>query len=96
MVGARVVHPFHPLSGQELAVIGERRSRHGDRVWYEKPDGTVGSIPRAWTDLASLDAFEVVSAGRAHFRPLDLLEVAELIAQRRREKSPGGGSNVSG
>ena len=79
----RIIHPFHPLLGEELVRVAERSSRHGDRVWYERADGSVASIPRAWTDLAAPDPFAVLAEGKGHFRPGDLVELAELVADIR-------------
>ncbi len=76
----RIVHPFHPQRGQEFVLVAERSSRHGDRVWYERADCSVATIPRAWTDLAAPDPFVVLAEGRAHFRLDDLAELAELVA----------------
>ncbi len=76
----RITHPFHPLSGHEFPRVAERSSRHGDRVWYEQADGSVATLPRAWTDLASPDPFVAAAEGKGHFRPEDLVELLELIA----------------
>jgi hypothetical protein len=86
----RVTHPFHPLRGQEFTHVAKRSNRHGERVWYEAPDGSVASIPRAWTDLAAPDPFVMLAEGKAHFRPEDLVELAEFVAALR------GGAQVSG
>jgi hypothetical protein len=92
-VGVRVVHPFHPLSGHVFELVRERRSRHGDRVWLRVGDGSVASVPTAWTDLARLEPFDVVGQGRAHFRPEDLEALADLLAEvsESRRAGPGGG-----
>jgi len=76
----RVTHPFHPLFGQQFVLVAERSSRHGHRVWYERADGSVATLPRAWTDRAEPDPFAVLAGGRCHFRPEDLTELVELIA----------------
>ena len=60
-------------------MVDQRRNRHGDRVWYRIADGSVRTMPRAWTSLAALDSFEVISAGRACFRPDDLIRLAALL-----------------
>ena len=80
MTRIRVTHPFHPLFGETFVQVTERSSRHGDRVWYEAPDGSVATIPRAWTDLATLDPFVELAEGKAHFRVRDLVELAEVVA----------------
>ena len=79
----RITHPFHPLVGQQFVRVAERSSRHGDRVWYEAADGSVATIPLAWTDLATLEPFLALAEGKAHFRPEDLMELAELVAALR-------------
>ena len=60
-------------------VVDQRRNRHGDRVWYQAADGCVRTMPLAWTSLAALDSFEVISTGRASFRPDDLIRLAALL-----------------
>ena len=75
----RVEHPFHPLHGREIVVVDKRRSRHGDRVWYEADDGSIHTLPLAWTSLADPHPFELISAGRARFRPDDLIRLAALL-----------------
>lgn len=60
--------------------VAERSSRYGDRIWYERADGSVATIPRAWTDLATLDPFVALAEGKGYFRPEDLVGLVELIA----------------
>jgi hypothetical protein len=79
----RVTHPFHPLFGESFSLVAERGSRHGARVWYEARDGSVATLPRAWTDLAPPDPFVVLADGKAHFRPEDLVALAELLTAAR-------------
>ena len=74
--------------------VAERSSRHGDRVWYEAPDGSVATIPRAWTDLAAADPFVTLAEDKAHFRPQDLLAVAELISALRADARALGADDV--
>ena len=90
----RVTHPFHPLYGQEFVRVAERSSRHGERVWYERRDGSIASIPRAWTDLAAPDPFSTLAGGRAYFRPESLAELAALVAAIRGGAKPEGGKDV--
>jgi hypothetical protein len=90
------VHPFHPLSGRELPLVCERRSRHGERVWLQEADGPVITLPRKWTSLWVPDAFELASAGRTCFRADDLARLVELVAAIRKrvedqsDKGEGG------
>jgi hypothetical protein len=72
-------------------VVDQRHNRHGDRVWYQAADGSVRTMARAWTSLAPLDPFEVISSGRACFRADDLLRLAALLdGVRRRDVDAEG------
>ena len=71
--------------------VAERSSGHGDRVWCEQADGSVITLPRAWTDLAAPDPFVALADGKGHFRPEDLAELVELVAGIR-----GGGQSSDG
>ena len=74
-------------------MVDQRRSRHGDRLWYEADDGSIRTVPLAWTSLAVLDPFEVISAGRARFRPDDLVRLAALLDDVRGQASGSGVPN---
>jgi Family of unknown function (DUF5372) len=47
-----VTHPFHPLAGQRLEVLG--RTRRGGTGFLRCAGGSLGAvtIPAAWTDRA--------------------------------------------
>ena len=75
----RVTHPFHPWSEREFVFVGVRRTWRQDRVFFFGDDGTLMSLPTAWTDVAEPDVFVAVAAGRSPFRVEDLLVVAEVI-----------------
>jgi Family of unknown function (DUF5372) len=77
----RVTHPFHPLSGQELACAGERYNRYGRRLLLRIDEVAVCSVPPQWTDLVRPDPEIVLGEGRAIFRVADLLELARLVDQ---------------
>jgi hypothetical protein len=79
----RVTHPFHPLHGRELELVDHRHVWKKDRVYYHDDDGGLRSLPTRWTSLSPPDPFEVVAAGRARFRPDDLLRLAELVETLR-------------
>jgi Family of unknown function (DUF5372) len=52
------------------------------RVFFREPGQTrVRSLPATWTDVVGADPFVVVSAGRAHFRPAELLQLAAVLSE---------------
>ena len=75
----RVTHPFHPLSGQQFAVVTYRHSFGDQRVFFHDADGQLRSIPALWTSLVAPDPTVVLAAGRAPFRVGDRLAVARLL-----------------
>ena len=80
----RITHPFHPLSGREVACVGERYNRHGRRLLLRVDDVTVCSVPPQWTDLVAPDPEIVIGEYRALFRVRDLLELERLVDQFRK------------
>jgi len=83
----RITHPFHPLSGQELACLGERYNRYGRRLLLRVDDAAVCSVPPQWTDVVAPDPEIVLGGHRALFRVTDLLELARLVDQFGRHDS---------
>ncbi len=82
----QVTHPFHPLYGQEFALI-ERRSAWGEeRVYFHDDSGRLRRIAAAWTNAAGPDPFDMVSGGRSHFRIDDLLQLVALIERQNAAK----------
>jgi len=90
----RVTHPFHPLFDQELEFVKRRRSWQLDRVYVFDANGVLVSLPAEWTDVVAADAFVVVAAGRSPFRTAGLLELAELVARIRAQRSTDGAFGV--
>jgi Family of unknown function (DUF5372) len=78
-----VTHPFHPWRGREFVFVVARRTWGEDRVFFLDEDGVQRSLPRAWTDMADVDPFAVVAAGRSPFLVEDLLALVELIGGLR-------------
>jgi len=78
-----VTHPFHPWRGRELVFVVARRAWGEDRVFFLDGGGVQRSLPRAWTDMAEVDPFAVMAAGRSPFRVEDLLALVELIGGLR-------------
>jgi len=58
-----------------------------DRVYFHNPEGTLCSLPASWTNAIAPDPFVVIAAGRCHFRWLDLIRLAEMIAVEGAPKS---------
>lgn len=50
---------------------------------YVSPNGRTRSVPVAWTDVAPVDPFVQVAAGRAPFRIDDLLSLTALLRDIR-------------
>ncbi|MCL0095929.1 Y4bD/Y4pK family protein [Dehalococcoidia bacterium] len=86
----RVVHPFHPLYGQEFELITYRNNWGEERVFFHDSGGRLRSMPASWTSVAAPHPFVAMAAGRALFRVEDLLALVALL--RRLE----GGREISG
>ena len=84
----RVTHWFHPLFGREYEFVVHRQNWGEDRVHLHDENGVLFSLPAAWTDVAPVDPFVVLAAGRCAFTTADLLALAELIDRRRGEARP--------
>ena len=59
-----------------------------DRVYFFGDDGTMQSLPTAWTDAAEPDVFVALSAGRSAFRVDDLLSLAGVLHGLSRPRGP--------
>ncbi|MHB1447270.1 MAG: DUF5372 family protein [Acidimicrobiales bacterium] len=78
-----MTHPFHPWVGRSFEFVVIRRTWKQDRVFFLLEEGTLTSVPTAWTDAAAPDPWLAVSAGRSAFRTEDLLMLAELVEALR-------------
>ncbi|HWH60818.1 MAG TPA: DUF5372 family protein [Terriglobales bacterium] len=78
----RITHPFHPLRGAEFELVTRKLTWGEDRVFYYGPSGKLKSLLTSVTDVASVDAFDRMSAGRSAFRVDDLLELRRLFDSR--------------
>src|SRR5580704_12232771 len=76
----RVVHPFHPLYGQDFEQLGTREGLPEDRLYFEDHNGHASSIPKDFTDRGPIDPVVVIGRGRSLFRVADLLELSSLLA----------------
>lgn len=86
----RITHPFHPLCGKAFKLIERRTTWGEDRVYFRDGKGEFRRIPAAWTSVSTRNVFEVISAGRSHFRVEDLLQLAALLAQEKRARQSSG------
>lgn len=84
-----MTHPFHPLAGREFEFVEHKLNWGEDRVWLRDGNGSLFSLPAAWTDAVTPDPFTVIAAGRCPFTTDDLLAVADLLGRLR--ASPDGG-----
>ncbi len=78
-----MTHPFHRLFGRQFEFVAHRRNWGEDRVYCHDERGELASLPTAWTDVADVDPFVVMSDGRSPFRVADLLDLADLADQLR-------------
>jgi Family of unknown function (DUF5372) len=88
----RIIHPFHPLVGNEYEMVGRHLSWGEDRVFYYGSGGRLKSFPVNITDLFPIDIFTRISAGRSAFRVDDLLELGERLDRWKR--GAGGHDDV--
>lgn len=75
----RITHPFHPWSGQEFELVTYLQTWGEHRVYFHKEGEHLVSVPASWTDIVAEDPVVQLAAGRALFRALDLIELAELL-----------------
>jgi hypothetical protein len=80
----RITHPFHPRCGAEHELVTRKQNWGEERVFYYDLDGKLKSLMANVTDVAAVDAFNRISAGRSAFRVDDLLELRLLIDKRNR------------
>jgi hypothetical protein len=79
-----VTHPFHPLRDREWEVVTRRHNWREEQVYYHDEEGQLVALPLAWTNLAEVDLVVVMGGGRAAFRVVDLLALANLVGGIRR------------
>ena len=82
-----MTHPFHPWSGREFLFLSLGHNWGENRVFFLDEEGVKHSLPAGWTDVAVVDPFVALAAGRSPFRVSDLLSLVALVA---RASSAGG------
>lgn len=60
-------------------MVGVRQNWSEDRVFFLDAEGSQFSLPVGWTDVAPVDVFVAVAAGRCAVRVDDLVALALLI-----------------
>ena len=80
-----MTHPFHPLHGHKFELIEYRHAWGEERVYFLDSSGQMQRLPAAWTDVAGVDPFVTVAAGRSALRVEDLLQLAYLIERLGKE-----------
>ena len=89
-----MTHRFHPWYGRAYEFVARRRNWGEDRIYFHDEDGALQSVLTGWTDMADVDPFVVMAAGRCPFRVEDLLALAELAEQlkpaRRKARRASG------
>jgi hypothetical protein len=71
------------LRGQTFELLTYRFNWGEDRVMFVGSTGRTRSLPVGWTDVAPVDPFVGVAAGRAPFRLEDLLALTALLRDLR-------------
>lgn len=89
MPRVRVVHPFHPLAGQEFELVTYRKAWGEDRVYFRDEVGCLHHMPVGWTSAIEPDAFQRIAAGRCRFRSDDLLRLADLVERLKANLGEG-------
>ena len=80
----KLTHPCHPLRGAQGYFIRGPKTDSDDWILLELPDGKLHRIPKAWTSLAPVDAYLLLTS--PPLLRLDcLFEVAEWVAMRRKK-----------
>jgi hypothetical protein len=81
----RIVHPFHPLSGQELERASGPPQANQRFVWFHTAEGRLSQVPLKFTDLVEPDPYVVVSSGRSYLGLKDLLGLVDLLRELGQE-----------
>ena len=67
------------MFGREFEFVVHRQNWGEDRVHMRDEDERLFSLPAGWTDVAAVDPFVVIAAGRCPFTTDGLLAVAGVI-----------------
>ena len=78
-----IIHPHHPLKGQNFKLVTYRNNWGEDRVYFHDGKGRLSSIPAGWTTVVAPDPFVAMASGRCLFRYEDLIKLVELVEKLR-------------
>ena len=78
---AEICHPFHPLRGQRLEVLKERRVAGVDTLILRELERGTFSVPREWTDWAGPSLQNSVGFPPRRFDAQLLFDVVALLDQ---------------
>ena len=78
-----IIHPHHPLKGQNFKLVTYRNNWGEDRVYFHDAKGRLSSIPAGWTTVVAPDPFVAMAGGRCLFRYEDLIKLVELVEKLR-------------
>jgi hypothetical protein len=78
---AEIRHPYHPLRGQRLEVIKQRRVAGVDTLILRQSEYGTISIAREWTDWAAPSPYEVLGWPAGYFEAESLLRLVTLLEQ---------------
>jgi Family of unknown function (DUF5372) len=83
----KITHPFHPWFGQEFELITYLQTWGENRVYFhQKESEHLVSVPASWTDVVPEDPLLQLAAGRSLFRVSDLVELARVVEESRRNR----------
>lgn len=66
-------------------MIEYRHAWGEERVYFLDSSGQMQRLPATWTDVAAVDPFVTVAAGRSPLRVEDLLQLVDLIERLDKE-----------
>ena len=79
-----IIHPFHPLRGQQVEVIRVRRGTDPDII-VRHPDGSHAAVAMSWTDYAIPAGVEPPSSPPHLLEFTGLRQAVQLIARIRQD-----------
>jgi hypothetical protein len=78
---AEIRHPFHPLRGQRLEVLKERRIAGVDTLILRELERGTFSVAREWTDWADPSPYDSLGLPPQRLDAESLFELVALLDQ---------------